>query len=272
MTPDPEQGLAGFPQQAAPGGVAGSPEQAQAAVPVDALGEGQSPPTEGAPRDGKHKHAKKGSFLGELPFLVLIGVVIVVVFRAFLVQAFYIPSGSMEVTLLCNDRVLVNRQAYTFGPPDRGDVIVFRNWNDVGQDVPTPSFWKYLTDSLKEGLPFWGDDGKSDDLIKRVVGVPGDTLQVKGSRVYINGKKLDEPYVFIDGPDGNANFGPVEVPSGHVFVMGDHRNDSQDSRAGSRFVDFDAIVGKAFVRIWPVSRMGGLRGPPSGVESSPNCP
>lgn len=203
-----------------------------------------------------------GGFLRELPFLLIIGFGIVVLAKAFVVQAFYIPSGSMENTLHVDDRVLVNRQSYLFGEPQRGDVIVFRNWDDVGEDMASPSVLEYVGRSLREGIGL-GSGGKQD-LIKRVVGVPGDTVEVRDSRAIVNGVRLDEPYVFIDGPDPLANMPPQQVPDGHYLVLGDHRNNSADSRAGGvRFVDEDAIVGRAFLRVWPLDRIGGLGGPPT---------
>lgn len=217
-------------------------------------------------KGGRHAqrdpHTGVGGFLRELPFLLIIGFGIVVLAKAFVVQAFYIPSGSMEDTLHVNDRVLVSRQAYLFGRPQRGDVIVFRNWDDVGQDVPAPSALQYVGRSLREGIGL-GSGGKQD-LIKRVIGLPGDTVEVRDSKVIVNGMRLDEPYVFIDGVDALANMAPQQVPDGEYFVLGDHRNNSADSRAGgARFVDEDAIVGRAFLRVWPFGRVGGLGGPPT---------
>lgn len=229
-------------------------------------GEAQaSAPAHPAHKGGRHAQrdprSGMGGFLKELPFLLVIGFGIVVLAKAFVVQAFYIPSGSMEDTLHVNDRVLVNRQSYLFGEPQRGDVIVFRNWDDVGQDVLAPSVWQYVGRSLREGIGL-GSGGKQD-LIKRVIGLPGDTVEVRDSRAVVNGATMDEPYVLVDGPDPLANMPPQVVPEGHYFVLGDHRNNSADSRAGGvRFVDEDVVVGRAFLRAWPFDRVGGLGGPP----------
>jgi len=198
------------------------------------------------------------SFWKELPVLLLAGFLIVVVVKGFLIRPFYIPSGSMEGTLEINDRVLVNRQAYLFGGPSRGDVIVFRNWDTVGDDVPAQSFGTYLVESLREGVGL--GSGKGVDLIKRVVALPGETIEVRDSHAYVNGERLDEPYIYLNGPDSLANMPPRVVPEGKYFVMGDHRNNSADSRRGF-FVDEDLIVGKAFLRIWPFNRIGGLGAP-----------
>lgn len=249
-------------------GVTPPPEAPTLHAPPDPTHAEHGRQPQGHARSKGGRHAQRdprsgmGGFLRELPFLLVIGFGIVVLAKAFVVQAFYIPSGSMEDTLHVNDRVLVNRQSYLFGEPQRGDVVVFRNWDDVGQDVPPSSVWQYVGRSLREGIGF-GSGGKQD-LIKRVVGLPGDTVEVRDSHVIVNGVLQDEPYVFIDGPDPLANMAPQVVPDGHYFVLGDHRNNSADSRAGGvRFVDEDVIVGRAFLRVWPFDRIGGLGGPPT---------
>ncbi len=226
----------------------------------DAIGPDQAPPKD----SGKSAKESGGlwGFLRELLVLLLIGFIVVVFVRSFLVLAFYIPSGSMEKTLEINDRVLVNKQSYLFGDPQRGNIVVFRNWYDVGADVPGQSIGEYVVNAFREGLGLT-EEGHQD-LIKRVIGLPGETVQVKNSRVYINGRLLDEPDVYINGRDPLANFGPAKVPKGKYFVLGDHRNDSGDSRRvpGGLFVDKDAIVGRAFLRIWPFDRFGSLGKPP----------
>lgn len=228
------------------------------------------------------KHRRRRSFVWEVMVLVPLGFLLVVLVRAFVIQPFYIPSGSMELTLKCNDRVLVNRLAYLLGDPARGDVIVFRNWDDVGEDVPSPSIAGYVGLSLREGVPLLGSGRKSDDLIKRIVALPGETVEVRSvgegddtkSVAYVNGKQLDEPYVFLNGHDPLSPYGPVVVPEGKYFVMGDHRNNSRDSRRqeDGLFVDRDAVIGKAFVRAWPLSRFGSLDGPADDTDAMrPNC-
>lgn len=228
------------------------------------------------------KHRRRRSFIWEVMVLVPLGFLLVVLVRAFVIQPFYIPSGSMELTLKCNDRVLVNRLAYLFGDPARGDVIVFRNWDDVGEDVPSPSIAGYVGLSLREGIPLLGSGRKSDDLIKRIVALPGETVEVRSvgegdeatSVAYVDGRQIDEPYVFLNGHDPLSPYGPVVVPEGKYFVMGDHRNNSRDSRRqeDGLFVDRDAVIGKAFVRAWPLSRFGSLDGPAEDPDAMrPNC-
>jgi signal peptidase I len=149
--------------------------------------------------------------------------------KTFLFQAFYIPSDSMVPTLQVGDRVLVNKVSYDLHDVNRGDLVVF------SRPPNTP--------------------GSADDLIKRVIGLPGDEISLVGDTITINGQSLVEPYL----PDEVVTccLTPITVPEGHVFVMGDNRGDSYDSR---RFgpIPVSSIVGRAFVRVWPPSRVGGL--------------
>ena len=162
--------------------------------------------------------------------VVIVGAVLVaLVLRAFLVQAFYIPSESMESTLLTRDRVLVNKLSYRLHDVNHGDVIVFHKPDDVPCDIC--------------------------DLIKRVVAVPGDTVEAQGNVVYINGQELQEPY--LDPGTVTNDFPRQVVPPGHVFVMGDNRSESLDSREFGP-VPQERVVGRAFVLFWPLNRIGWL--------------
>jgi len=190
------------------------------------------------------------SFWRELPFLVLVALIVAIVIKTFLVQAFFIPSASMNPTLAEGDRVMVNKLAYRFGEPDRGDVIVFDNplQPDDGDESILEALVRHVAESL-------GISSPDTALIKRVIGLEGETVEIADGVVMIDGVAIDEPYL----PDSvqMRDFGPVEVPDGHVFVMGDNRGASQDSRRfGS--VPEDEIVGRAFVKVWPPSRWGGL--------------
>lgn len=162
--------------------------------------------------------------------VVLVGAVLVaLVLRAALFQAFWIPSESMETTLLINDRVLVNKLSYKLHDVHRGDVVVFVRRDD--------------------------EPGEYRDLIKRVIGLPGDTVESRDNVVYVNGAKLVEPY--LDPGITTSNFGPIPVPEDQVFVMGDNRNESFDSRNFGT-IEEDRIVGRAFVLFWPVNRVSWL--------------
>jgi signal peptidase I len=211
---------------------------------------------------GKSGKGAKKSLAREIPVLVLIALVLALLIKSFVVQPFYIPSGSMERTLLVNDRVLVNKMIYHFRDPKRGEIVVF--------NIEGTGFARYAT-ALKppgniasrafrniENLFGLGPNNK--DFIKRVIAIGGDTVaccNAKG-QVTINGKGLDEPYVYRDGPDEpNKRFGPVKISKGDVWVMGDHRNNSEDSRVGGQ-VPKSKVVGQAFVRVWPLSDWRGF--------------
>ena len=198
---------------------------------------------------GEKKDAAR-SFWRELPILVVVALAVAVVIKTFLVQAFFIPSASMRDTLLEGDRVMVNKLAYRFGEPERGDVIVFDSPlvpHDGGESVPGA-----IVRNIGEAL---GISTPDTALIKRVIAVGGETIEIRGSSVHIDGVAIDEPYL-REGSRMDA-FGPLTIPEGEVFVMGDNRNQSEDSR---RFgtIPVGGIIGRAFIRVWPPSRWGGL--------------
>ncbi len=192
---------------------------------------------------------RRGAFWKELPVLVVVALGVAVLIKTFLVQAFYIPSASMEPTLLPGDRVLVNKLAYRVGEPSRGDVVVFDSPFDV--DAPE-SIPRALARNVAEAL---GIGSPASDFIKRVVAVPGDTVEIHEGHVFVNGERLEEGYIQEESFLGE--YKAVEVPPGHVFVMGDNRNHSQDSRVFGP-VAIDQVVGEAFIRVWPVTRWGRL--------------
>ncbi|MGH8872295.1 MAG: signal peptidase I [Acidimicrobiia bacterium] len=180
---------------------------------------------------------------------MLTALVIAVVIKTFLVQPFWIPSESMLPTIEVNDRVMVNKLAYQWGEPQRGDVVVFRDPREEEVDEAIP---EAVIRSVLEavGIRTRGHE----DLIKRVVGLPGETVEVRDNQVVVNGTPLEEPYlpeVFM--PDEP----PITVGDDEVFVMGDNRNASFDSR---RFgpIPLEDLVGEAFITIWPISHIGGF--------------
>jgi signal peptidase I len=181
-------------------------------------------------RRERRNNASKKSGGGVLEFLIILLVSFVLVFgfvRPFVVEAFWIPSASMVPTLKYGDRVLVNKFIYRFTEPQRGDIIVFKSVEGDGQD-----------------------------LIKRVVGVPGDEIAVRGGTLFVNGEPQKEPYVNKKYPD-RSFYAPTTVPKDHVFAMGDNRANSQDSRVFGP-VPEQNIEGEAFLRFWPPDRIGGL--------------
>lgn len=183
----------------------------------------------------------------EIPLLVLLALVIAVVIKTFLVQAFYIPSGSMESTLNINDRILVNKLAFRFGDPHRGDVVVFDSGRDRDESL-LESIRRNIEESIGVAAP-------ESDFIKRVVGLPGETLEIRDNQVFIDGVPLEEPY--LKSGTNMPDFGPVAVEPDHYFMMGDNRNLSSDSRFNGA-VARDRLVGRAFVIVWPPANWGGL--------------
>lgn len=180
--------------------------------------------------------------LREWLVVIVAAVFIAMALRTFVVQQFYIAGPSMEVTLFGDDRVLVNKLSYRFGSPSRGDVIVF------------------------DRITLNGDTVQHDDLIKRVIGLPGETLTIANCVVSINGTVLDEPWLGDQELDatlepglrcGSGDVGPTTMGENEVFLIGDNRPMSFDSRMFGP-VDIDLIVGRAVVVIWPPSSMSTL--------------
>ena len=197
--------------------------------------------------DPKHAPTKRRNpvtqFLGELPGLIIMAFVLALLIKTFLVQAFFIPSGSMEPTLVPGDRVLVLKVPYYFGDPDRGDIVVFEDPDPSG--VPERGIVSGFFHWMFEGLGVQRPD--SEDFIKRVIGTPGDTVWARDGQVYVNGEAVEEPYLTQPTDD----FRKTTVPEGRLFVMGDNRGNSLDSRFSLGFVPIDKVIGKAEIVIWP---------------------
>ena len=190
---------------------------------------------------------KKHSFLRELPVLIVVAFIVALLIKTFLLQAFYIPSASMEPTLVEGDRVLVEKLSYRFSGPDRGDVVVFeREYAIPGGPDEDDTFWDGIVDSIR-GL-FGFPTGTEQDFIKRVMAVGGDTIEGRDGRIYVNDEVVSEP--FLSDGQQTGPFGPIEIPEGEIFVMGDNRNNSDDSRNFGP-IDADKVVGHAFLLIWP---------------------
>lgn len=183
---------------------------------------------------GSHKPRHSvGRTVLEWLAVVACGVLIALTAQAFVVQAFWIPSPSMTPTLEVDDRVLVNKLAYRTHDVHRGDLVVFERPPQASD----------------------GEGNEIKDLIKRVVAVGGDTLEARDGQVYVNGERIEEPYLVDGTPTDNL---PRQViPEGFVFVMGDNRTNSQDSRYFGP-IDEDTIVGRAFVKVLPVTDLGWL--------------
>ena len=192
----------------------------------------------------------------ELPVLIVLAFIAALVIKTFLVQAFFIPSPSMEPTLEEGDRVLVEKVSYRFGGPARGDVVVFerRLPGFTGSDeLDDESVFSDIRDAFRELFGF--PTGTSKDYIKRVVGVEGDTVEGRKGEVLVNGDPVDEDYL----PDDieTSPFPAIEVPEDMIFVMGDNRAHSDDSRYFGP-IPTDSVVGRAVLLVWPPSELGGL--------------
>jgi signal peptidase I len=219
----------------------------------------------------------------ELPLLLVVAFCLAVLIRTFLVQAFFIPSGSMERTLLVGDRVLVNKVVYDMRDPLRGEIVVFRGTDKWAPEVTEPvsqTFGAKLGRTVGDlvGVSRPGER----DFIKRVIGLPGDKVACCDAqgRITVNGEPIDEPYLFdnssLDAPPNptqctSRRFTEVTIPPGDMFVMGDHRGVSQDARCQGP-VPIDNIIGRAFVIVWPSDRFTGLSIPDNWKTYGANHP
>jgi signal peptidase I len=199
------------------------------AAPLPAEPAQDSPAPAPVPPVGSDRH-RSARIAIEWGAILIVAVVAAILIRSFVVQPFFIPSGSMEPTLKVGDRVLVNKLSYDFHSVHRGDVVVFtKPANDYSPGVK--------------------------DLIKRVIGLPGETISAQGGEIDINGHPLHESWL----PRGTytQNFGPIVIPAGRYFMMGDNRGDSADSRVFGP-VSSKLFIGRAFALVWPLSRLGWL--------------
>jgi signal peptidase I len=224
------------------------------------------------PDDGPGER-KQRSFWKELPLLILIALVLALLIKTFLVQAFSIPSDSMQDTLQRGDRVLVDKLTPWFGAePQRGEVVVFHDPGGWLEDTATPT-----PNVAQKFLSFIGlmPSAEEKDLIKRVIAVGGDTVQCqKGGKVQVNGHALNESSYIYPGntPCDDEPFGPIKVPKGRIWVMGDHRQNSLDSRyhqelPGNGTVSTKEVVGRAVVVAWPLNRWDALSVPSTFDQS-----
>lgn len=256
-----------------------SDEERHTPTTGDAREEGDRRSGGRSPGPGKRrKRRKQRPFWKELPLLIVIALGLALLFKTFLVQAFSIPSDSMQNTLQRGDRVLVDKLTPWFGAePERGEVVVFHDpggWLGESPGGEPSGFGG----AVQEALSFIGlmPSAKDNDLIKRVIAVGGDTVECeRGGVVQVNGTPLDESEYLYPGNTscGDNPFGPIKVPEGRIWVMGDHRQASLDSRyhqnlPGGGTVATEDVVGRAIVIAWPPTRWDGLSVPESFERSN----
>ena len=227
------------PVEPAVGGVPGAGAGAATAVvtvPPDPDGGGSGALGQGRSRGSSYR------WVIEWAVILMVVLVATVVLKTYIVQTFYIPSPSMVPTLDVGDRIMVNKLSYDFHGVHRGDIVVFRRPPLEDQNFP--------------------------DLVKRVIGLPGETISTQNGHVYINGQQLKEPWLppgpqsytgaLPDDPHAEFNMpGPVKIPPDEYFVMGDNRTDSEDSRYFGP-ISKSLIVGRAVAVVWPLSRLKGI--------------
>lgn len=228
---------------------------------------------------GRHrlrKPEKKGAFWRELPILILTALVLTVLIQTFLARVYVIPSASMEPTLhgctgCTNDRVLVDKVTYRFSDPQPGDVVVFRGPESWGSNT---EFTSQRSDNviirgIQHSASLVGLAPPDErDFVKRVIAVGGQTVQCcdEENRVVVDGVPLDEPYAVFAGQEPQEEFGPITVPPGGLWMMGDNRNNSADSRRHvsdemSGAVPVDNVIGKSRVIVLPPTRWQGIPDP-----------
>jgi signal peptidase I len=232
------------------------------------LGDDQAPSDDDANPEANGENEKSGTkrkrpFWRDLSIIVIAALILTILLKAFVVQVFSIPSGSMENTLLPGDRILVNKMVYRFRPIESGDIVVFSGSGSWDPPTPAPGnpfarFWDDVT-----GLV--GIAGPGTDYVKRVIGVPGDHVVCCNAlgQVTVNGVALSEKsYIYPGAAPSQIRFN-ITVPPGRLWVMGDNRADSDDSRyrtgdPGGGTIPESAVVGRAFLIIWPLSRVTDL--------------
>jgi len=238
---------------------------------------GRGPRSSRSERRAAKKAAKKHLPVWQESILLLgVALVLAVVIKAFFVQAFYIPSESMEPGLVKNDRILVEKWSYWgSAQPQRGDVVVFEDPGDwLGPEESDTS-----AGVIKSALEKVGLYPAGGHLVKRVIGVAGDTITCcdKQGRISVNGVPLNEPYLKnaseCNGPMIGCHWTAGPIPKGSLFVMGDHRDNSADSSfhmcrvgatdcvPGDEYVRTDLVVGKVFVLVWPRDHFGWIKRP-----------
>jgi signal peptidase I len=209
-------------------------------------------PEAGGPAPVEEPPPKPRSLLRELPLLLAVAFVIAFLVKTFVAQAFFIPSESMVHTLEVGDRVLVSRMSYHLHEPHRGDIVVFTSPFETQGRSNSRSLPSRVVHTVLESVGL--RQPSTEDFIKRVIALPGETVEGRSGKILINGRELIEPYL-AEEPIGD--FPAKTIPKGQLWVMGDNRNRSSDSRVFGP-IKKSKIVGRAILRIWPVNRLGFL--------------
>ena len=217
---------------------------------------------EGSAGDGGSRRRKR-PFWRDLAIVVVAALVLTILLKAFVVQVFSIPSASMENTLLPGDRILVSKVVYDFRSIQRGDIVVFSGAGSWDPPAPAPGNW--FARIWDDATSLVGIAGPDTDYVKRVIGVPGDHVACCDSKgqLTVNGVPLSESSYIYPGADPSEVRFSVTVPQGRLWVMGDNRADSDDSRyrmsdPGQGTIPESAVVGRAFLIVWPLSRISDL--------------
>jgi signal peptidase I len=243
-------------------------EEADAEAPA-----GQAPADVEAEAEAYEGKRRKRSFWRDLAVIVVAALTLTILLKAFVVQVFSIPSGSMENTLLPGDRILVSKIVYRFRSIDRGDIVVFSGAGSWDPPTQPPRNW--LVRVLDDAENLVGIAGPATDYVKRVIGIPGDHVACCNAdgQVTVNGVPLSESsYIYPGDAPSELRFN-ITVPPGRLWVMGDNRGDSDDSRyrgsdPGAGTIPESAVVGRAFLVIWPLSRISDLPIPNTFKQAS----
>lgn len=233
----------------------GQAEAEQAAADAQAGADGASAAVEAAAMEARAAEAlrKRKAVLrevGEYVQSIALAMVLAVVIMTFIGRSFVVEGASMEPTLHNRERIIVEKVSYRFHGPQRGDIVVLKNpWR------PDFTGWEAAAEAMREIVDL---SGSMRPYIKRVIAVAGDTIEIHDGIVYLNGQALEEDYI-AEHPW--ADYPLVTVPEGHVFVMGDNRNNSDDSRGSVRFLKTSRIMGRAIFRYYPLNRVTAISRP-----------
>jgi len=240
---------------------------------------GPHEPDRGGPGRARSAAGAAGAAIREFVVVVAMALALSFVVKTWLIQAFYIPSGSMEDTLILNDRVVVNKLVPGVVDLQRGDIVVFEDPGEWLASIPEVSHGP-VRDGVERVLSFVGllPNTSDNHLIKRVIGLPGDKIVCCDAQGHltVNGVPITEPYIKPGDVASSITF-DITVPEGKVWVMGDHRSDSEDSRfhdpdgtGAQGSVPIDNITGRAVAIVWPFDRGGWLRSPESTFDTVPS--